>query len=78
MTIYALSSGPGVSGVAVIRISGSKAIKITNTIFSKDISKSKSHTIHFGNISDKNIIDEVLVSIFRNNNSNFCIIFEIG
>ena len=33
MTIYALSTGPGVSGVAIIRISGpeaSKAIKSAN------------------------------------------------
>ena len=31
MTIYALSSGPGVSGIAVIRISGKKEIiKINN------------------------------------------------
>ena len=28
MTIYALSSGPGISGVAVIRISGSKTSEI--------------------------------------------------
>ena len=28
MTIYALSSGPGVSGVAIIRISGSEASKV--------------------------------------------------
>ena len=36
MTIYALSSGPGVSGVAVIRISGpetAKAIKKLRIIF---------------------------------------------
>ena len=34
MTIYALSSGPGVSGIAVIRISGadtSKAIELLHT-----------------------------------------------
>ena len=28
MTIYALSTGPGISGVAVIRISGKSVIKI--------------------------------------------------
>ena len=32
MTIYALSSGPGVSGVAVIRISGSKVQEIVKLI----------------------------------------------
>ena len=28
MTIYALSTGPGISGVAIIRISGEEASKI--------------------------------------------------
>ena len=32
MTIYALSSGPGVSGVAVIRVSGNKTAEIVKKI----------------------------------------------
>ena len=32
MTIYALSSGPGISGVAVIRISGPETKKIIGKI----------------------------------------------
>ena len=39
MTIYALSTGPGISGVAVIRISGSNCSKVikamTTGIFPK-------------------------------------------
>jgi len=58
------------SAVAVIRISGLNAIEIVNKIFSKNISTAKSHTIHFGTVRDKNkIIDEVLVSIFKNHRS---------
>ncbi len=69
-TICAISTGGGMSAIAIIRISGNKAISITNSIFSKDIANSKSHTIHFGNlIENNNIIDEVLVSIFKNKNS---------
>ena len=30
MTIYALSSGPGISGIAVIRISGQETSKLLN------------------------------------------------
>ena len=30
MTIYALSSGPGISGIAVIRISGKETSKVIN------------------------------------------------
>ena len=32
MTIYALSSGPGISGIAVIRVSGSRAKDILKSI----------------------------------------------
>ena len=69
-TICAISTGGNMSAIAIIRISGNNAIKITNSIFSKDIRKAKSHTIHFGNIIYNNdIIDEVLVSIFKKGKS---------
>jgi tRNA modification GTPase len=69
-TICALATGGGLSAIAMIRLSGKDAIKITNSIFSKDISAVKTHTIHFGTISDNNkIIDEVLVSIFKDSKS---------
>ena len=69
-TICAVSTGGGMSAIAVIRISGNKAIHITNSIFSKEINNVNSHTIHFGNIIDnKDIIDEVLISIFKDEKS---------
>ena len=69
-TICALATGGGLSAIAVLRLSGKEAIKITNAVFSKDISASKSHTIHFGTISDSTkIIDEVLISIFKDGKS---------
>ncbi|MDA9807838.1 tRNA uridine-5-carboxymethylaminomethyl(34) synthesis GTPase MnmE [Flavobacteriales bacterium] len=69
-TICAIATGGGLSAIAVLRLSGKEAIKITNAVFSKDISASKSHTIHFGTISDSTkIIDEVLVSIFKDGKS---------
>ena len=69
-TICAITTGGGMSAIAVIRISGKHAISISNSIFSKNINNFKSHTIHFGNITDqKRIIDEVLLSIFKDNNS---------
>ena len=37
MTIYALSSGPGVSGVAVIRISGKETSKVIRILTGKDV-----------------------------------------
>ena len=65
-TIVALATPQGVGAIAVIRLSGNDAIKITNEVFKgKDLEKQASHTIHFGTIRDgEKIIDEVLVSIF--------------
>ncbi|NVJ87603.1 MAG: tRNA uridine-5-carboxymethylaminomethyl(34) synthesis GTPase MnmE [Algoriphagus sp.] len=65
-TIVALATPQGVGAIAVIRLSGKDAIKLTNQVFfGKDLEKQASHTIHFGTIRDGDrIIDEVLVSIF--------------
>ena len=69
-TICAITTGGGMSAIAIIRISGSKAIKITNSVFNKEISERKTHTLHFGDfIDDKEVVDEVLVSIFRGSKS---------
>ena len=63
-TIAAISTALGVGAISIIRISGTEAIEIVNKIFDKDLSKVKSHTIHYGHIKDNNkIIDEVLVSV---------------
>ena len=71
-TIAALSTPPGTGAIAVIRISGSDALKICSKIFRKkerniiDISKFESHTAHFGEIAHNNItIDEVILTVFK-------------
>lgn len=65
-TIIALATPPGVGAIAVIRLSGPEAIRITNSVFyGKNLENQPSHTIHLGTIRDgASIIDEVLVSIF--------------
>ena len=74
-TIIALATSAGVGAIAVIRISGEKAIEIVNTHFQskygkKKLTKVASHTIHLGSIVENNrFIDEVLVSVFKNPNS---------
>jgi len=74
-TIIALATSSGVGAIAVIRLSGDKSIEIVNQFFqskfgNKDLNKVKTHTIHLGNIVENNrVIDEVLVSIFKNPNS---------
>ncbi|MCY4781524.1 tRNA uridine-5-carboxymethylaminomethyl(34) synthesis GTPase MnmE [Sphingobacterium sp. UT-1RO-CII-1] len=71
-TIVALATSPGANGaIAVIRLSGEKAIQIVNKVFKgKDLLLQPSHTIHFGTIRDgEEVIDEVLVSLFVGPNS---------
>ena len=69
-TICAIATGENKSAIATIRISGDKSISIINSIFNKDITKVESHSINFGNIiENKNIIDEVLISIYRDKKS---------
>ena len=69
-TICALATGSGMGAIAIIRTSGIKAFAICNKVFSKNIADVKSHTIHFGTINNKvDVIDEVLLSIFRNPHS---------
>ncbi|MFZ4456269.1 MAG: tRNA uridine-5-carboxymethylaminomethyl(34) synthesis GTPase MnmE [Bacteroidales bacterium] len=71
-TICAVSSAPGVGGVALIRISGSNSLEICDKIFTpfkngKTVEGQKAYTLAFGAIMDKSeAIDEVLVAVFRN------------
>jgi tRNA modification GTPase len=70
-TIIALATAHGISAIAVIRLSGEESIRMVQNVFhGKDLTKQESHTIHFGTIRDgERIVDEVLVSIFKNTNS---------
>ncbi|WP_425885007.1 tRNA uridine-5-carboxymethylaminomethyl(34) synthesis GTPase MnmE [Parabacteroides sp. ASD2025] len=80
-TICAVSTAPGAGGIAVIRVSGPKAIVICNTIFvprtaGKDLLSQKAYTLRYGSIwrgvethgrasLQTALIDEVLVALFR-------------
>jgi len=71
-TISALATASGTGAISVIRISGKDTFKIVDKLFkgAKPISEVQSHTIHYGKIVNNNeIIDDVLVSVFRNPNS---------
>ena len=74
-TIIALATPSGIGAIAVIRLSGENAITIVDTFFKsikkgKTLQNQKSHTIHLGHIiNDNDVLDEVLVSVFKNPNS---------
>ena len=65
--IVAISTALGIGAISIIRLSGKDVISITNSIFKgKNLEKVESHTINYGYIIDqKEIIDEVLVSIMK-------------
>ena len=65
MTIYALSSGPGISGVAVIRISGKETSRILKIVTKKDLPKPRVATIRkIIDINSLELIDEGIVLWF--------------
>ena len=73
-TIIALSTASGAGAIAIIRLSGDAAIRTTDQLFraksKKKLIDQKSHSIHLGNLLDgERIIDEVLVSVFKNPHS---------
>ena len=73
-SIIALATHSGIGAISVIRISGEDAINIVskkfNSISGKKLKNQKTHTIHLGHIIENNrIIDEVLVSVFKNSSS---------
>ena len=68
-TIAAVATGTG-GAVALIRISGERAVPIGDALFrsiqGKPLSTQKGYTIHYGTIRDgEAVIDEVLISLFR-------------
>ena len=71
MTICAISTAPGVGGIAVIRISGEQAFTACDAIFKPftagvTVSTMAPNTIRFGQIvADHELVDEVLVSVFH-------------
>ena len=65
MTIYALSTGPGISGVAIIRISGSESSKVIKLLTNKEIPKPRMATLRkINNINTSELIDEGIIIWF--------------
>lgn len=70
-TICALATASG-GALGIIRISGTQALEILSHLFTKDLTNAHPNTIHYGHIVEydavlqhQNIIDEVLISVFR-------------
>jgi tRNA modification GTPase len=65
MTIYALSTGPGISGIAIIRVSGEDTKKVIQLLTNKAIPKPRVATLRKVNkISSSELIDEGIILWF--------------
>lgn len=71
-TICAISTAIGEGGIAIIRVSGDKALDIVSKIFKakngKDIKDMKTYTMRYGhiiNIDNKELVDEVIISYMK-------------
>jgi len=70
MTIYALSSGPGISGVAVIRVSGENTCEVIKKITGRKLPTPRVATLtKFNKNGAKNLIDEGVIIWFPGPNS---------
>ncbi len=72
--IAAISTPAGIGGIAIIRLSGSGCIELVDAVFKsfkgKKLAEAKAYTVHFGSIVKDNVVlDDVLVSVFRNPHS---------
>lgn len=71
-TIVAIATPPGIGAIGVIRLSGASSIEIADIVFKskKSIRSASGYSILFGKFIDgEEILDEVLVSIFKNPHS---------
>lgn len=73
-TIVALATPAGAGAIAIVRLSGDKAIEIASGVFhsvsGKKLKRQKSHTVHLGHIKDGDrVIDEVLATVFKDPHS---------
>ncbi|MDO5517223.1 MAG: tRNA modification GTPase, partial [Clostridium sp.] len=71
-TICAIATPIGEGGVAIIRISGEKALEIAGKIFEgkkkKDINDMKTYTMRYGTVIDQSngeVIDDVIISYMK-------------
>ncbi len=70
MTIFALSSGPGISGIAVIRVSGKNTPDVIKKITNNKLPVPRMATLtKFNKIGSKELIDEGVIIWFPGPNS---------
>ena len=65
MTIYALSTGPGISGIAIVRISGNESRNVVKLLTNKDLPTPRVATLRkINKINTSELIDEGMILWF--------------
>ncbi|MEY8244896.1 tRNA uridine-5-carboxymethylaminomethyl(34) synthesis GTPase MnmE [Heminiphilus faecis] len=67
-TICAVSTPPGIGGIAVVRISGKDAVAIVDKVWrGRELSRAASHTAHLGEIVEESgeVLDQAVATVFR-------------
>jgi len=65
MSIYALSTGPGISGIAVVRVSGKETSKVIELLTGKNVPKPRVATLRkISKINTSELIDEGIILWF--------------
>ena len=66
MTIFALSTGPGTAGIAVIRVSGKNTSEVIKKLTKRDLPTPRVATrVKYSKNGEKNLIDEGVITQFR-------------
>ena len=65
MTIYALSTGPGISGIAIVRVSGKETDQVIKLLTNKRLPKPRVATLRkINKINTSELIDEGIILRF--------------
>ncbi len=65
-TICAISTPAGTGAIAVIRVSGSRALSAVDPLFSKSLAGARGYSLHYGEFREgSELIDEVMLAVFR-------------
>ena len=65
-TIAAISTAPVMAAVGMIRVSGPRAIEVTQQIFTKSLQNTPNKSVVYGSIQKNGqVLDQVLVTVFR-------------
>lgn len=67
-TIAAIATPAGIGALGIVRLSGTEAVSIINSLFpAKDLHQQPTHTLHVGYLkNDDQLLDEAVIALYKN------------